>query len=284
MERLAGKVALVTGAASGIGKAAAQALVREGAGVAVADINFAQAEAVAQQLRDAGGDALAVAVDLRVEDQVRRAVETTVEHFGGLDVLCNNAADTSVELTSRDLGVTTMEIDTWDRTMEVNLRGTMLFCKHAIPELVRRGGGSIVNVSSIASLTGDVIFSAYSASKAGVNALTRSVAAQFGTFGVRCNAIAPHATLSAGAINNMTEAVRDMFLRHSATPYLGEPAMQADVIVFLASDESRYMTGQILVVDGGATAHHPAFADLYDKARTGIEAGDITALSKARSR
>jgi NAD(P)-dependent dehydrogenase (short-subunit alcohol dehydrogenase family) len=284
MERLAGRIALVTGAASGIGKAIAEALAREGAGIAVADINLTQAETVAQQLRDAGRDAIAVPVDLRAEDEVRRAVETAIEHFGGLDILCNNAADTSLELTSRDLGVTTMDLEVWDRTLEVNLRGTMLFCKHAIPELVRRGGGSIVNVSSILALNGDVVFSAYSASKAGVNALTRSVAAQFGKFGVRCNAIAPHATLSEGAMENTTEPVREMFLRHSATPYLGEPAMQADVAVFLASDESRFMTGQVLVVDGGTTTNHPAFADLYDRARDGIEAGDITALSKARSR
>jgi NAD(P)-dependent dehydrogenase (short-subunit alcohol dehydrogenase family) len=284
MERLAGRIAIVTGAASGIGKAIAEALSRAGAAVAVADINIAQAETVAQQLRDAGRDAIAVPVDLRAEDEVRRAVETTVKHFGGLDILCNNAADTSLELTSRDLGVATMEVEVWDRTLEVNLRGTMLFCKHAIPELVRRGGGSIVNVSSIVSLNGDVVFSAYGASKAGVNALTRSVATQYGKFGVRCNAIAPHATLSEGAMKNTTEAVRDMFLRHSATPYLGEPAMQADVAVFLASDDSRFMTGQVLVVDGGTTMTHHAFADQYDRARDGIQAGDITALTRARSR
>ena len=189
--KLTGKVAIVTGAASGIGRATALALAAEGAAVVLADLSGDGAERVAREITDAGGRALAQLTDVGDESSIAAMVEAAVKTFGGLDVLHNNAAATEPTLLSGDLELTSMDVAIWDRTLAINLRGPMLGCKHAIPRMLERGGGVIVNTSSAAALAGDLVRSAYGASKAGLDALTRYVATQYGKRGIRCNSIAP---------------------------------------------------------------------------------------------
>ncbi len=253
--RVAGKVAVVTGGAGGIGAATALALAREGAGVAVLDIDRDGAERVAAEIGSAGGDALAVAADVSDEEGVVLAVRTVVDHFGRLDVLHNNAALTDSEFLSRDTSVTDLELEVWERTLAVNLTSQMLTCKYAIPEMVRGGGGSIINMSSGASLKGDRTRTAYGVSKAGVNTLTMYVATSHGKQNIRVNAIVPGLIITDAVRAHLTEEILSGLSGAILTTHLGEPDDIANTVVFLASDESRYITGQLLSVDGGMSAH-----------------------------
>ncbi|MFJ9445211.1 SDR family NAD(P)-dependent oxidoreductase [Kitasatospora sp. NPDC101235] len=261
MGRLDEKVVIVTGAASGIGAATARRVALEGAATVLADIDVEGARRLAHEISDAGGSALAVEADLADPVSVRAMVATTVERFGGLDVLHNNAADTRLA-ARQDLAVAEADPDVWDRTMTVNLRGTMLAIQAALPHLVARGGGSIINTSSAAGLSGDLRNPAYGASKAAVISLTRYVATQAGKDGVRCNAIAPGLIVTDASRGSAQGSMHDMMLRHHLTPRLGRPEDVAALVVFLASDESGFITGQTLSVDGGLLAHQPYYADL----------------------
>jgi NAD(P)-dependent dehydrogenase (short-subunit alcohol dehydrogenase family) len=252
---VAGKVAVVTGGAGGIGSATARALAREGAGVAVVDIDRAGAERVATEIEAAGGRALALGVDLSEEPGVIEAVRHVVDHFGRLDVLHNNAALTDSAFLDRDTPVTGLDLEVWDRTLAVNLTSQMLTCKHAIPEMVRNGGGSIINMSSGASLKGDRTRTAYGVSKAGVNTLTMYVATAHGKQNIRVNAIVPGLIITDAVRAHLTEEIVTGLGRAILTTHLGEPDDIANTVVFLASDESRYITGQLLSVDGGMSAH-----------------------------
>ena len=253
--RVAGKVAVVTGGAGGIGSATAHALAREGAGVAVLDIDRAGAERVAAEIVAAGGDALAVRVDLSEEEGVVLAIRRVVDRFGRLDVLHNNAALTDSGFLDRDTPVTDLDLEVWERTLAVNLTSQMLTCKHAIPEMVRGGGGSIINMSSGASLKGDRTRTAYGVSKAGVNTLTMYVATSHGKQNIRVNAIVPGLIVTDAVRAHLTEEILSGLGRAILTTHLGEPDDIANTVVFLASDESRYITGQLLSVDGGMSAH-----------------------------
>ena len=253
--RVAGKVAIVTGGAGGIGGATAHALARHGASVAVVDIDGDGGERVAGEIRSLGGEPLAVFADLAAEAEIAGAIRTVVDHFGRLDVLHNNAALTESDFLSRDTQVTDLALEVWERTMAVNLRSQMLTCKHAIPEMVRHGGGSIINMSSGASLKGDRTRTAYGVSKAGVNTLTMYVATSHGKQGVRVNTIVPGLIITDAVRAHLTERMLAGLGRATLTPYLGEPDDVANLVVFLASDESRYITGQMIAIDGGMSAH-----------------------------
>jgi NAD(P)-dependent dehydrogenase (short-subunit alcohol dehydrogenase family) len=262
--RVQGRLALVTGAAGGIGVACARALAREGASVALADVDLAAAQREADAIVAEGGRAIAIAVDLGDEASVIAMVDAAVERLGGLDILHNNAADTRLSGT-RDMPVERVDTQVWDAILRVNLRGTMIASRAAIPHL-RRRGGAIVNTSSGAALAGGLSHSAYSASKAALHSLTQSIATQHGKEGIRCNAIAP------GLI--VTPATRDTYagselgavmLRHHLTPRLGRPEDIAAAVVFLASDEAAFITGQVICVDGGLLAHQPYVADFAGK-------------------
>lgn len=259
---LQGKVAIVTGAASGIGAETATRLAREGAAVVVADIDFAKAEQHAAAIAQAGGSVAAVRVDLGEEQSIGDMIAFAVDRFGGLDILDNNAADTRLSAT-RDGGVEHTETEVWDALMRINLRGTMLACKFAIPRMRARGGGSIINMSSGSGLTGALAPTAYGVSKAGIITLTQYVATQHGKEGIRCNAIAPGLIVTpATASSYATGPFGEMMLRHHLTPRLGTPADIASMVAFLASDEAGFITGQVICVDGGLLAHAPYHADM----------------------
>jgi NAD(P)-dependent dehydrogenase (short-subunit alcohol dehydrogenase family) len=262
MGRVDGKVAIVTGSASGIGAETARTLAREGASVLVADVDVAGAERVVDEIERSGGRALAHAVDVSDEKSVAATVEAAVDHFGRLDVLHNNAAAIGGHAPGRDVGLDSLDVATWDRTMAVNLRGPMLGCRYAIPHMIRGGGGSIINTSSGSAERGDLTNFSYAVSKGGVNTLTLYVAAQHGKQNVRCNAIAPGLILSHPAERFGGERYVSMLEEHHLTPRVGLPEDVANAALFLASDESSFITGQILRVDGGILSHAPPYADL----------------------
>lgn len=249
MRRLDGKSAIVTGAGSGIGEATARLMTREGARVVVADLNRAEAERVAAEL----DGAVPVEVDVSDEAAVVRMIETAVHSFGRLDVLHNNATDSS--LNAVDTDIVTLDMSVFDRLVAVNLKGQFLGCKHAIPAMLAGGGGSIVNTASIDGFVGRGVRAAYGACKAGVVLLTKSVASQYGTRGVRCNAVAPGLTLTPGAVNNASGRYVELSLRNYPMPRLCTPEDVAKAVVFLASDDASYINAETLMVDGGATVY-----------------------------
>ena len=187
-------------------------------------------------------------------------VQAAVDAFGGLDVLHNNAADSSPDQMERDTDFLSLEVEIWDRAMAVNARGPMLGCKHAVPAMIERGGGSIINTSSVSGLTGNLTHTAYGASKGALNALTLGVATLFGKRGIRCNAVAPGVIQTPALESNVPTEFLAAYEASNLLPRLGSTRDIAQAVVFLASDESAYITGQILRVDGGAMSHHPAVA------------------------
>jgi NAD(P)-dependent dehydrogenase (short-subunit alcohol dehydrogenase family) len=230
-------------------------LAREGASVVVVDIDEGAAQQVAAGITETGGRAVVFRADLSEEAEVIAAVDAATAHFGRLDVLHNNAALTESDFLNRDTAVTELPLEVWERTLAVNLRSQMLTCKHAVPEMVRHGGGAIINMSSGASLKGDRTRTAYGVSKAGVNALTMYVASSHGKRGIRVNTIVPGLIVTDAVRAHLDEKTLADLGKATLTPYLGEPDDIADLVVFLASDESRYITGQMIAIDGGMSAH-----------------------------
>jgi NAD(P)-dependent dehydrogenase (short-subunit alcohol dehydrogenase family) len=260
--RVQDKVAIVTGAASGIGRATAELLAREGASVGVADLNGAGAKEVADGIGAAGGRAIAIEVDIKSEESVAAMVAATVDVYGALHVLFNNAADTSLHMMLHDGPIHTMSVETWDHALAVDLRGTMLGCKHAIPHMLAAGSGSIINTSSNQGISGDMSQSAYAAAKAGVNQLTMTVATTYGRQGIRCNAVSPGMIRTPAAERACPPEMFDEIQKHSLVPRIGVPEDLAFTVLFLASDESAYITGHVIKVDGGQLAHLPHYAFL----------------------
>jgi len=260
MHRLAGKVAIVTGGASGIGRTSSELFAREGAAVVVADLDEGGAKETAEAIRAAGGRALAQQTDIGDPASIDAMVAASVAEFGALHVLFNNAADTSPGTLARDGSVANMEVDLWDHVLAVDLRGAMWCAKRAIPHMVRAGGGSIVNTSSNQSLGGDLSQSAYGVAKAGINQLTKFIATQCGPDGIRCNALSPGLILTPAVSRATPEEMQSEVMSHSPMARLGEPEDLAYAALFLASDESTYITGQIISVDGGQLAHLPHYA------------------------
>lgn len=259
--RLRDRVAIVTGAASGIGRASALRLSAEGAAIAIGDLDLKGAKAVVAEIEAAGGRGIALETDVSDESAFRNLIAAAVEAFGRLDILHNNAAALGSTSIGGDNSIESLEVDVWDRTMAINTRSVMLGCKHAIPKMLEIGGGSIINTSSGAALLGGLTGTAYAASKAAVNCLTQYVATQYGKRGIRCNAILPGLIMTPAVATSMSQATVDMILDHHMTAEAGRPEDIAAMVAFLASDESRYVTGQLLRVDGGITSHAPTLAD-----------------------
>lgn len=264
MRGIEGKVAIVTGSYSGIGNAIATRLAREGAMVVLANSNRERGEQAAAAIRDGGGRAAALWFDLTDEDSIQALVARSREEFGTASILCNSAAITRGDVMARDNAVGGLDKAVWERSFEVNATGTMLMIKHLLPSLVEAGDSAIINIGSGASQTGDVFRPSYAASKAAVDSLTRYVATQYGKKGVRCNTVSPGMIVTENAMDVHTDASLAMIERHALTPYLGRPEDIAAMVVLLASDEGRFITGQTICVDGGYLAHFSHVADVLD--------------------
>jgi meso-butanediol dehydrogenase / (S,S)-butanediol dehydrogenase / diacetyl reductase len=256
--RLARKVALITGAGAGIGRATALLFAEEGAKVVVQDVKAATAEETVQLIMKAGGEAVAIGGDVTsradAEDMVKKAVET----FGRLDVLFNNAGiwrgGTLLDISEED----------WDRTMDVNVKGIYLVSRYAVQQMMRQEGGSIINAASVAALRGSPMSAAYNASKGAVLLLTKCMALDFGRYGIRVNCTCPGVIETQMADELLTyrslgdddrkQALLETYEERHASGRLGRPEEVAKVVLFLASDESSFVTGAAWPVDGGLSA------------------------------
>jgi NAD(P)-dependent dehydrogenase (short-subunit alcohol dehydrogenase family) len=258
-QRFTGKVALVTGAGSGIGKAVTERLAGEGASVVAVDFSD-EIEAVAKGI---GGTVHAMRVDVRRSDDVKAAVDTAVDRFGGLDILCNVAG-----VLQRGGPLIDVEEEEFDRVIDTNLRGVFLGMKHAIPVLIARGGGAVVNVASIGGLVGRVGVSTYAASKGAVIQLSKSAALEYARDGVRVNTVCPGPTkTNIGASSRRpddapvapvgTSAIHQKTIDAVPLHRFCEPSEIAGPICFLASDDASFMCGATVVVDGGLTVGMP---------------------------
>lgn len=255
MGRLAGRVAFITGAGIGIGRAAALLFSAEGANVVIAEINPALGEATEGLIRAAGGEATFVRTDVTDDAQVEAAVQAAVARYGKLDVLYNCAGGS----IPQDAPVTEVDLSVWDHTMNLDLKGTLLCCRHGIPKIIEAGGGTVVNMASTAALQ-PMRMHVYSAAKGGVMSLTRSMAYQYGRKGVRVNAICPGYVLTERVMSRFVDIPegRPSAIAESERrwPYgVGQPEDIARIALFLASDDSRMINGASIPADGGMSNH-----------------------------
>jgi NAD(P)-dependent dehydrogenase (short-subunit alcohol dehydrogenase family) len=258
---LTNKVAIVTGAASGMGEATANTLAAHGAKVVIADINVDGGSENAEKITASGGHAISIPTDVSQEAQVIALMDETRRVFGRLDILHNSAA--AMEAAGRDPNVVEVTAELWEETMATDIRGPLWCCKHAIPFMLETGGGSIINTSSISGQVGETGLTAYAAAKAALSQLTRSVAAQWGKQGMRCNAIAPGLVLTPSG-DLLPPELKALYLRQTLTPYLGQASDIANLLVFLASDEARYITAQTINIDGGLVSHNGFVPDIVE--------------------
>lgn len=245
MKTFDGKVVIVTGAGSGIGKAAALAFGREGAKVVVSDINEQQGRETEREIVSNQGEALFIPCDVSSEDQVRRLIDETIKRFGRLDCAYNNAG-----LEGHPCSTTECTSETWDKTINTNLKGVWLCMKYEIPEMLKAGKGSIVNCSSIAGLVGFASLPAYVASKHGVIGLTETAALEFGRRNVRINAVCP-GPVETPMLDRITHGDNSLFETQDPMGRVGRPEEIADSVLWLCSDKASYVTGQSITVDGG---------------------------------
>lgn len=252
MGRLAGKVAIITGAASGMGLASARRFAQEGARLVLADVDRPALDTAVAGIAAAGGEAIAVAVDVSRAADVERMVATAVERFGGLDICFNNAG---IEADGARLAHVSEE--SWDRVIAVDLKGVFLGMKYAIPAMLARGGGSVVNTASAAGLVGWPRGGAYSAAKGGVVALTKAAALDYAKDLIRVNAICPgviYTAMSARLMARTPGRTAEDNRARQPLPLIGQAEDVAEMALYLASDESRFVTGTAMSVDGGYTA------------------------------
>ena len=250
MNGLPGKVAVVAGGATGIGAATAARLAAEGCLVVVGDVAADAAHHTAEDIGAGGGTAIGVGFDLADPDSVATLLETAASAYGGIDAVFAVGADMGA--IRADTDVVDIDFDVWDRVMAVNLRGYVATMKHAIPHLLARGGGSIVNMSSAAAFQGEPARPAYATAKAGIGALTRHVASRWGKDGIRCNAVAPGftATEAIQAAPQWPE-LQAAALTRIRGPRVGTPQDVAALVTFLISQEGEWINGQIINIDGG---------------------------------
>ena len=261
MNRLQGKVAFITGAGSGIAREATRLFTREGAKVVIAEIKPELGRASEQMVREAGGDAAFIETDVTKEESVKNAIQQTIARYGKLDVLYNCAGGSIVE----DTRVTDVDMSVWNHTQSLDLLGPFLCCRHGIPELIKAGGGAIINMSSVVALRGTFPVHVYTAAKGGIIALTKALAGEYAQNGIRVNAICPGVVL--------TDRVKQRFGKNMEEPAttpqtqgikvdwkqypfaVGQPEDIANVALFLASDEARMITGAVIPAHGGLSAY-----------------------------
>jgi NAD(P)-dependent dehydrogenase (short-subunit alcohol dehydrogenase family) len=250
---LSGKTFIVAGGATGIGAGAAIRLGEEGANVIVGDINVAGARATTEKITASGGKAIAIAFDLADEESVNAMVAETISQFGHVHGLFNVGADLSQNNLGRDRQLLDTDLDVWARTLDVNLVGYARTARAVLPHLLANGGGSIVNTSSGAAVNnGDRKRPAYASSKAGINALTRSIAGAYGPQGIRCNGVMPGLVMGETQQAQNDTELQKMFLSRVPTTRLGRPGDLAAVVAFLLSDDAEWINGQTWAIDGGA--------------------------------
>jgi len=250
--RLPDKIAIVTGAGSGIGRATALLFAKEGAKVVVAELDRENGDQTVAMIRDTGGDAVFVSADVSSVSDCQHMVRTAVENYGRLDIIVNNAGLSGRTFAEQGLS----EDEVWDKVMEVNAKGVYLGCKHAIPEIAKAGGGSVVNIGSIVGMVGMTGYSAYGPSKGAVIALTRALAVAHAKDKVRVNAVCPGYVRSPFFAQEQLDNPELMERWAALHPIgrLGTPEDVAYACLYLASDESSFVTGSALVIDGGYTA------------------------------
>jgi len=246
---LAGKVAVITGASSGIGRAAALAMAAEGARVALGARRLAEGEETAHLVREAGGEAVFVETDVRHSGQVQRLIQTAVDRWGRLDCAFNNAG------VEGDMFVPTADYSesTWDRVIAINLTGVFLSMKYEIRQMLQHGGGAIVNMSSVAGLVGGPVGIAYYASKHGVVGMTRAAAIEYGKLGIRVNAVCP-AVIETDMAHRGFDQMWERLAGMHPIGRIGKAGEVADAVVWLCSDRASFVTGHALPVDGGRVA------------------------------
>ena len=253
MRGLTDKVGVVAGGGSGIGAATARRLGAEGAAVVVGDLQGDTAEAVAAEVRAAGGRALGVEFDIADDGSVGALVAAAVAEFGGVDHLHANAADLSPDTIGRDSDALTVPLEVYDRTLQVNLRGHLLCTRHALPLILERGGGAIVYTSSAAGHIGEPERPSYGVSKAGINSIVRHVASRWGREGIRANSVAPGLVITPAMAETVAPEFKEYALGVGRSPRLGRPDDIAAMVAFLMSDDAEWINGQVLSVDGGAS-------------------------------
>jgi NAD(P)-dependent dehydrogenase (short-subunit alcohol dehydrogenase family) len=259
MKRLDGKVAIVTGGASGIGAATARIMAEEGARVVVADRALEPAQAVAEAIARQGGTATAIAFDATEEASIRELVARTKATYGALHVLHSNVGATDI---AKDLTVTELDLDTWDWVFKLCLKSVLIGARCAIPLMLEAGGGSIINTASGAGAAGSNTNTAYGVAKTAVMSLTRYIATQYGHQNIRCNCVSPGVILTPAVARAMPQPVVDIYARHTLTTRLGKPEDIGHLVAFLASDAAGYINGEVIAADGGLMAHLPVTAEL----------------------
>ncbi len=245
--RLIGKTAIVTGGGSGIGRSTALLFAKEGAGVAVADVDSTAGEETVSLIHKAGGKAIFVNTDVSDSRQIQDLIHAATNTFGVLNIMFNNAGISNSEVRSVELSE-----EEWDKVIDINLKGVFLGIKYAVPEMEKAGGGAIINTSSLLGIKGQKYMSAYNASKAGVVVLTKNAALEYGKYNIRVNAIAP-GVIDTKIIDVWKQNKRKwpIISRANALGRIGTPDEVANAVLFLASDEASFITGTTLSVDGG---------------------------------
>lgn len=254
MNRFEDKIAIVTGAAGGIGEATTRRIISEGGKVVIADYSKERADKLAGELAHSGADVRSIYFSATEVESCKELVDFAMKEYGKVDILINNVGGTNLK---RDLSIEKLDLSYFDEVFHLNLYCMMYLSQQIIPVMEEHGGGNIVNVASIGGITADATGTLYGTSKAGVINLTRYIATQVGKKNIRCNAVAPGLVLTPAALNNLDEKLRNVFLEQCTTPYLGKPEDIAAAIAFLASEDARYVTGQTIVADGGLTIHNP---------------------------